>query len=133
MSIGQRIKERRKYLNMSRTELANKINVSVSAISNYENELSTPTIDNICHLINALDCDANFLFQDEMRNVDSFEMLSLEEQEYIKKYRSLSDFSKKAVILMLQNEYDRDHPEETSITIDIKKDDDSSKNIYSDS
>lgn len=42
MSVGSRIKELREEKGLTRTELAKLLNVTVSAISNYENEISSP-------------------------------------------------------------------------------------------
>ena len=41
MKIGNQIRHRRTELNLSRGELANKIQVTPSAIANYENVLAT--------------------------------------------------------------------------------------------
>ena len=42
MKIGNQIRHRRTELNLSRGELANKIQVTPSAIANYENGISYP-------------------------------------------------------------------------------------------
>ena len=42
MEIGKQIRHRRTELNLSRSELANKIHVTPSAIANYENGVQTP-------------------------------------------------------------------------------------------
>ena len=42
MEIGKQIRHRRTELNLSRSELANKIHVTPSAIANYENGVSYP-------------------------------------------------------------------------------------------
>lgn len=66
MSIGNRIKEARENLKLSRNELANLLGVTPSAVSNYENNISSPKEPVLYKLFEALQCDANFLFQDEM-------------------------------------------------------------------
>ena len=66
MGIGRRIKERREYLGITRQELADRIGVTVSAISNYENEISSPKEPIMFKLFKTLQCDANYLYQDEM-------------------------------------------------------------------
>ena len=64
MSIGDRIKEAREHKNLSRSELAEKANVTLSAISNYENSISSPKEPVLLKLMDILEIDANFLFQD---------------------------------------------------------------------
>lgn len=67
MGIGKRIKEARNKKNLTQTELADLIGVTKGAIANYENEISHPKESIMYDLINALDVDANFLFQDCVR------------------------------------------------------------------
>ena len=54
MKIGNQIRHRRTELNLSRGELANKIQVTPSAIANYENGISYPKPDILVALMNAL-------------------------------------------------------------------------------
>lgn len=65
MSIGKRIRERREALNLSREKLAEMLDISPSAISNYERDSSFPRDDILLKLFPILQCDANYLFQDE--------------------------------------------------------------------
>lgn len=67
MSIGSRIKEARENRGLSRAELANIIGISASSISNYENEISSPKDSILYALIETLQVDANFIFQDEIK------------------------------------------------------------------
>lgn len=106
MSINSRIKERRESLNMSRIELAEKIGVTASAIANYENEISSPKIEVMYKIFNALKCDANYLYQDEM-GINYPMKVTYDEIEHIKKYRSLDLHGKKMVDFTLQEEYER--------------------------
>ncbi len=96
MSLNNRIKERREALNMSRAELANSIGVTPSAIANYENGISSPKIELLYKLFKALKCDANYLYQDEIKEFTT-ETPTSDELTIIKKYRSLSDYDKGAV------------------------------------
>ena len=96
MSLNNRIKERREALNMSRAELANSIGVTPSAIANYENGISSPKIELLYKLFKALKCDANYLYQDEIKEFTT-ETPTSDELTIIKKYRSLSDYDKEAI------------------------------------
>lgn len=66
MSVGSRIKELRESKGISRSELADKIGVTIGAISNYENEVSSPKEPILFKLMEILGCDANYLFQDSI-------------------------------------------------------------------
>lgn len=107
MSLNSRIKERREQLGMSRPELAKKIGVSDSAISNYENAISNPKIELLYKLFEALECDANYLYQDEMSALTYKTKPTPEEFEIIKKYRELDDHGREMVDIVLLKEYDR--------------------------
>ena len=60
MSIGSRIKELRIKRGITQEELAQQIGVTKGAIGNYENEVSSPKIELMYKLFEALDCDANY-------------------------------------------------------------------------
>lgn len=108
MSFGSRIKERREQLNMSRPELASKIGVTSSAISNYENSISFPKIELMYKLFEALDCDANYLHQDEMTALLYKDKATPEEFESIvKKYRALDQDGQKHILYELDRETQR--------------------------
>ncbi|MDY4869083.1 MAG: helix-turn-helix domain-containing protein [Faecalicoccus sp.] len=106
MSINSRIKERREELEMSRQELADKIGVTPSAIANYENGVSSPKIELLYKLFDVLECDANYLYQDEMKNFtdDNEVKLSKDEMKIIEHYRLLSDKGKNAVQYIFEQE-----------------------------
>ena len=67
MSFGERIKFRRGELKLSRGELAGRLGVSPSAVSNYENGLSFPKEDVMLRLFDSLETDPNQLFRDSFR------------------------------------------------------------------
>lgn len=106
MSINSRIKERREELEMSRQDLADKIGVTPSAIANYENGVSSPKIELLYKLFDVLQCDANYLYQDEMKNFtdDNEFRLSNDEMKIIEHYRLLSDKGKNAVKYIFDQE-----------------------------
>lgn len=106
MSLGSRIKERREQLHLTRSELATKIGVTPSAIANYENEISSPKIEIMYELFEALDCDANYLHQDEMAKYHR-NHATPREMEIIKKYRDLDDHGKEMVDIVLDKEHAR--------------------------
>ena len=105
MTIGSRIKELREAANLTQDELAKKVGVTKSAIGNYEQNISSPKESVLYNLIDALDCDANYIFQDGL-NIKSKEFkLTPHEQEHLKKYRSLNNDGKEIVDIILEREY----------------------------
>lgn len=67
MSIGSRIKEAREKAGYSQVRLSEIIGVSKGAVGNYESDKSSPKDIILFRIMEALHCDANFLFQDEMK------------------------------------------------------------------
>lgn len=110
MSIGSRIKELREQKNISRNDFATIIGVTVGAISNYENDVSSPKEPILFKIIEALDCDANYLFQDVVKLKAQQNDVTLAEYEMIKKYRFISTHSpegKEVLDCVIENEYAR--------------------------
>lgn len=102
--IGDKIKERRNELNLKQSELSLMTGIKTTTISNYENNVSTPNEQNLYKLMDALKCDANFLF--EWEETEQLQPTYAERQQ-IKKYRSLDEYGKKAVDGLLNTEYER--------------------------
>ena len=88
MSIGERLRQRRTELKMSQAELARRLGVTPSTISNYENGQNAVREDILLRLFQVLDVDANYLYQDACAG-RSFP-LSVEEKRLIVKYRALA-------------------------------------------
>lgn len=105
MGVGRRIKEMREKLGLKQSDLAKKIGVTPSAIGNYENEISHPKVDVLYKLFEALDCDANYLFQD-MFEEKKDKLLTIAEISLIDKYRILNPHGKKTVDIVLNIEYE---------------------------
>lgn len=106
MGIGKRIKELREFKKLKQDELAKMVGVTASAIGNYETEVSHPKEHVLYKLIEVLDCDANFLFQDAIP-INFNDNFSYEEKNYIKKYRTLDEHGKKVIDLLLDEEHNR--------------------------
>ena len=113
MSIGTRIKMRREELGMTQPELACLIGVSKGSIGNYESGISRPNEDILIKLFSALDCDANYLYFDDINK--SEDILDSGEKIIIKKYRALDEHGKDMVDTVLDKEYSRCAEETTRI------------------
>ena len=106
MSIGTRIKELRTGMNLTQEELAKSINVTKGAIANYEKEVSIPKPEIMYKLFSALNCDANYLYQDDIKNLKQ-DTYSLVEKKLVSDYRRLDDHGKKAVNVIMNVELER--------------------------
>lgn len=109
MSIGSRIKEKREELGITQTELAKIVGVSKGSIGNYESGVSAPNEKILFKLFKALKCDANFLYQDDMKafSKENEFSVSSNEKAMIKKYRSLDTYGKELIDKALDVEYRR--------------------------
>lgn len=78
MSVGQNIKNAREQIGLSQRALAEKLNVTQAAVSQFENGKNPPKIDTLIKISNALQIDINSLLEDTdspilraMKNSDS--------------------------------------------------------------
>ena len=85
MSFGTRLKSRREQLGITQPQLAKMLGVSKGAIGNYETDVNSPKATILFKVFDVLKCDANYLFQDEMRELTSEDSASLEEMENLVK------------------------------------------------
>jgi len=103
MTFGERLRQKRESIGLSRADLAKQLGVTPSAIGNYETGVSSPRDEILYKIFEVLEVEPNFLFQDsfELKKED----LSSEETEHIKKYRALNEHGKKIVDIVLDEEY----------------------------
>ena len=95
----------------TRSELANLVGITPSAIANYENSISYPKKEILIALMTVLQVDANYLYRDylsdQMVRTLCDGMVPEREQESIDKYRKLSDAGKEVVNMVIDEEYQR--------------------------
>lgn len=108
MGLSNRLKERREQLGLTQSEVASLLGITPGAVGNYENGFSTPKADILFKVFDALKCDANYLFQDEMNERSQEDAATpLEMEHLVKKYRDLDEHGKKMVDFTLKEEYER--------------------------
>lgn len=107
MSFGTRLREKREELGMKQSELGKLLGVTGSAIGNYENGVSSPKADILYRVFDVLHCDANYLFQDEIRERREYSASPYEMEHIIKKYRVLDPYGKDTVSAVLDCEHKR--------------------------
>ncbi|MGN0182841.1 MAG: helix-turn-helix domain-containing protein [Candidatus Ornithomonoglobus sp.] len=96
MGVGSRIRQLREMKKLKQSDLAKMIGVTPSAVGNYENEISHPKVDILYKICKALDCDANYLFQDDV-DIKTSTSLTIDEKNLINDYRTLSDQGKEYI------------------------------------
>lgn len=108
MGLANRLKERREQLGLTQGEVASILGITPGAVGNYENGVSTPKADILFKVFDALKCDANYLFQDEMKNLSKKDVATPFEMDHlVKKYRDLDPHGKEMVDFTLEKEYER--------------------------
>lgn len=107
MGIGNRIKEAREQLGLTQIELGKLVGVTGSAITNYEKETSHPKEQIIYKLMETLNVDANYLFQDVVKIKSHTNDVTLAEYDMVKRYRTLDDLGKETIEYILNKEVSR--------------------------
>lgn len=124
MSFATRLKEARKKQKITQEELGRLIGVAKSTISGYEKGTSHPDVEKIQNLMSILQVDANYLWQDEMKNPPASAEtetgeLNKQEQTLIQNYRALNDEGKEKLLdysddLVLSSKYTKNNQSKIS-------------------
>lgn len=97
------LRRARKHKSLTQKQLAKLLNVSDNAVSNWENGVSRPDIDQLSLLCTILSVSPNDLLTTEVMT----EVLTPAEKKILEKYNVLDDYGKKAVNSLLDVEYER--------------------------
>lgn len=103
-NISKNIAKYREAANISQKELAKRLGVVPSRISNWETGANCPTIDilfEVCEILNVSINDIYGVYP------DSKFVLKYGEQDLLKKYRALDEHGKEMVDFTLEKEYER--------------------------
>ena len=85
MGFAERLRYYREQKGINQKELSRMIGRSDGAVSNYENHVSTPKIEDIIKIINILEVEPNLLFWDDLP-----ESIKKKTERLIPKYRGRS-------------------------------------------
>ncbi len=105
MALIDRMKEARVRKGLTQEKLAKEIGVAKSTYTGYEKGNSEPNMMILSRIMNVLEVDANFLFQDETRERKEHTATPYEMEHLIKKYRLLDPKWKEAVDSVLDIGY----------------------------
>lgn len=105
MSIGQRLKEARIIRNMTQEDLAAAVGVTKGAIGNYETEVSSPKDSILIKLMDVLQIDANYIYQDYMNQQT---ILREDELMLLSYYRGADDRAKEDALRVLADHQKKD-------------------------
>lgn len=103
MNFGEKLKKIRTERNLTQSALAELINAKNTAISNWEKNINKPDIETLASICNVLNVNSSY-FIETKRDKLSF---TIQEQDHIKKYRTLDEYGKEVVTSVLDIEYKR--------------------------
>lgn len=106
MSLHDRIKEARNAKGLTQTELGELIGVAKTTVSGYEKNRE-PTAAQLGMIADVLDVDVTFLLQDEVKRHRDTRATPDEMENIIRKYRTLDEYGKGTVDLILDRECKR--------------------------
>lgn len=106
MALYDRLKESRIKAGLTQEQLAEKLGVAKSTLSGYESGNREPAVATIAKALEILNIDANYLYQDETKELTDL-VISLDDKELLKKYHNLDDHGKEMVDFTLNKEYER--------------------------
>lgn len=99
MTIGQRLKEARIQRKMTQPDLAKAVGVSKGAIGNYETDVSSPKETILIKLMEVLQIDANYLYQDYI-SIDV--QITADENNLLELYRGANEQARSDAVDLLQ-------------------------------
>lgn len=107
MAFTDRLKAARLERGLTQEQLAHKIGVAKSTYTGYEKGNSEPNMLTLSRIMESLNVDANYLFQDETSVMHSVRATRDEMERLVQKYRDLDAYGKGTVDLVLNREYRR--------------------------
>lgn len=117
MSFSSRLKAQRERMGLTQVQLASLLGVTKGAIGNYETGVSSPKAEVLFKVFDVLQCDANYLFQDEMSSLHEETATPNEMETLVRKFRKLSALGQSVILAVLNIELEREMKEGTSPAI----------------
>lgn len=107
--LSKRIKEERQKLNLKQSELAEKIGITVPAISNYEQGTREPKIGILIKLADEFNISLDQLVGREttqQKSLSKIEVADLEEQKLLQMFREISSDDQQKVLAIVMMFHD---------------------------
>lgn len=119
--LGKILQEARLSLGLKQSDIASKIGCTPANISSWERGKSKIDIDSFAELCSIYRLDFAKILED-LNDKDAIreDRLTANEQEHIKKFRTLDGYGKKTVNCVLNIEYERCHFENTIIQVSFE-------------
>lgn len=106
MAFNDRLKESRTNAGLTQEQLSEKLGIAKSTLSGYESGNREPSIATVAKILDILDVDANYLYQDEVEKITNV-VINIEEKTILEKYRALDEHGREMVDFTLTKEYER--------------------------
>ena len=116
MAFIDRLKEARLKAGYTQEQVAAQIGVAKSTYTGYEKGSREPNVNTIGKLMEILNVDANYLWQDE--TTFPFELTYDEMEKLVKKYRDLDTHGKEMVDFVISKEWERHEELKSQTTIE---------------
>lgn len=105
-SVGERIKNRRKELQLTQTDIFDMCGIRSGALSRIENGTSVPSVILFYKISQVLKCDMNWLLTGVSSNMEN-SVLSIFEEELITSLRQLNENDQDEIMDILQVKLNR--------------------------
>ena len=105
MTFGNRLKQARENKGYNQKQFAERLGVTPTRLNYWEKDKREPDVAIIKQIAQILDVSSDWLIGNNLINVDI--MLSANEKQHIKKYRSLDHYGRKAVDSLIDIELER--------------------------
>lgn len=102
-TFGEKLKQVRIEKRLKQSELAKKLGVTNTTISNWENNVSKPDLDMLSYICGVLEIKAGYFLESKL----PADEISIPEYEHIRKYRALDVHGKEMVDFTLLKEWER--------------------------
>lgn len=107
--IGQRIKDRRKELHITGTQIKETTGISTGNLSDIENGKILPSSNALIGLSKILECSCDYILFGDSRNSESTYNSELRDSEHVllEQFRALSEDDQEEIMMMIQFKYNR--------------------------
>ncbi len=101
-SIGKRIKQRRKELNLTQTQIKAETGISSGNLSDIENGVKLPSTPTLLSLSQILNCSIDWILKGNFPKREIFSANSFQEEQLLNAFRLLPELEKDELILIAE-------------------------------